>query len=107
MIERHWKGIAKTTEADKYIQHLVSDTFPKLSKMNGFIKASILQRKKDTGVEFLIITVWESYKAIMQFTGEQVDIAVVPGIVQEMMISFDNHVFHYEVMMSTDHNILK
>ena len=67
MISRHWKGIAKPGEADNYIEHLRTDTFPKLSKINGFISASILKRTVRQGTEFLIITVWESIESIEKF----------------------------------------
>jgi heme-degrading monooxygenase HmoA len=70
MIERHRKGIAKVEEADHYIEHLLSDTFPKLSAMDGFIRASILKKDTDKGIEFLIVTVWKSLAAIKQFGGE-------------------------------------
>jgi heme-degrading monooxygenase HmoA len=98
MISRHWKGIAKPGEADNYIEHLRSDTFPKLSKINGFISASILRRTVEQGTEFLIITVWESVEAIERFAGARADVAVVPEVVQAMMVEYDRNVIHYEVV---------
>lgn len=97
MIERHWKGTVRVEEADHYIDHLMKGTFPKLSSMNGFIKASILRRDTDKGVEFLIVTVWKSLESITQFAGEPADIAVVPSIVQGMMVEYDKTVCHYDV----------
>jgi heme-degrading monooxygenase HmoA len=98
VISRHWKGIAKPGEADNYIEHLRTDTFPKLSKINGFISASILRRTIQQGTEFLIVTVWESIDAIERFAGATADVAVVPEIVQAMMIEYDRTVSHYEVV---------
>lgn len=98
MIERHWKGIAKTEEADQYIQHLLTDTFPKLSAMTGFIRSSILRRKVDRGIEFRVVTVWSSLEAIKQFAGEVPDLAVVPSNVKKMMVEYDAFAFHYEVV---------
>lgn len=104
MIERHWKGIAKSEAADAYIKHLLEDTFPKLKTLQGFVNARILKRDVDTGTEFLILTVWESYESIKQFAGSQVDVAVVPALVQEMMAAFDRHVSHYDVMVDMNRN---
>ena len=98
MISRHWKGIAKPGEADNYIEHLRTDTFPKLSEIGGFISASILKRAVDQGTEFLIITVWESIESIEKFAGAEADVAVVPDVVQAMMIEYDRIVRHYEVV---------
>jgi len=99
MIERHWKGIARHEAADAYIRHLLEDTFPTLKGIQGFVNARILKRVVDTGTEFLILTVWESYESIKQFAGSQVDVAVVPALVQEMMAEFDRHVSHYDVVI--------
>jgi heme-degrading monooxygenase HmoA len=98
MISRHWKGIAKPGEADNYIEHLRSDTFPKLSKIDGFISATILRRTDKQGTEFLIITVWESIEAIERFAGATPDVAVVPESVQAMMVEYDRNVIHYEIV---------
>jgi heme-degrading monooxygenase HmoA len=98
MIERHWKGITKFEEADNYVKHLREDTFPTLESIPGFVKATILKRPVASGIEFLIITVWESYESIKQFAGAQVAASVVPAVVRKMMIEFDETVSHYEVV---------
>jgi heme-degrading monooxygenase HmoA len=98
MISRHWKGIAKPGEADNYIKHLRTDTFPKLSEIGGFISASILTRAVDQGTEFLIITVWESIESIERFAGPRADVAVVPEVAHAMMVEYDRTVSHYEVV---------
>lgn len=97
MIERHWKGIAKTGEESNYIHHLKSETFPAISKIAGFVAASILTRKVDTGTEFLIITKWESMYAIKQFAGEDAEKSVVPESVQKIMVEYEDVVRHYKV----------
>jgi len=97
MISRHWTGIAKPGEADNYVEHLKNDTFPKLLKIDGFIAASILERDVAQGTEFLIITVWDSMEAISCFAGVDADVAVVPEVVQAMMVDYDRRVRHYEV----------
>ncbi|WP_256449953.1 antibiotic biosynthesis monooxygenase [Chitinophaga sp. GbtcB8] len=97
MISRQWTGITPEEKAPVYIAHLQNDTFPKLSSMKGFIKASILKRKVPEGVEFMIITEWESLEAIQQFAGADPEVAVVPQTVQEIMIRYDKAVKHYEI----------
>ena len=103
IISRHWKGIAKPEEGDNYINHLRDETFPKLSEINGFIGASILRRATDRGIEFLIVTKWQSMEAIRQFAGESAHVAVVPAVVQTMMVEYDKEVAHYEVVEDRAH----
>lgn len=98
MISRHWRGLAKSRHADEYVEHLRTETLPQLSKVPGFVHASILRRKLQQGVEFLIVTSWESIDAIEQFSGRDAEAAVVPEKVQEMMIEYDRRVRHYEVV---------
>jgi heme-degrading monooxygenase HmoA len=71
--------------------------FRQIEKIDGFISASILKRDLPEGVEFLIITEWESLDAIKQFAGANYSAAVVPALVEEMMIYYDKEVRHYEV----------
>jgi heme-degrading monooxygenase HmoA len=100
MIQRHWKAVARADEAENYIRHLQTKTFPHLSGISGFIKAMILNRQLDNGVEFLIITTWKSIEAIKHFAGDPDDMANVPTEAQEMMIRFDQKAMHYEVVES-------
>jgi heme-degrading monooxygenase HmoA len=98
VISRQWRGLAKSTHADEYVEHLRTETFPQLAKIPGFIKASILRRGVREGVEFLIVTHWESIGAIEQFSGQDPEVAVVPERVQNMMIEYDRRARHYEVV---------
>jgi heme-degrading monooxygenase HmoA len=98
MISRQWRGLAKPTLANKYIEHLQMETFPVIEKLPGFISASILRRSVPEGVEFLIVTHWESVDAIKAFAGADVETAVVPPKAHDMMIDYDRVVRHYEVV---------
>jgi heme-degrading monooxygenase HmoA len=97
MIERHWKGLAKFDEAKNYEHHLKTETFVKLATIPGFVSEKILKRALAGGIEFLIITTWESIAVIKQFAGEDIEIAVVPAKVRDMMIAFDETAAHYEI----------
>jgi len=98
VISRQWRGIAKRSDADRYISHLREETFPQLPGIPGFINATILRREVAEGIEFRIVTTWESIEAICRFAGENPQRAVVPEKVDEMMVSYDRAVHHYEVV---------
>jgi len=97
MIERHWKGIAIRERAGDYINHLRTETFPKLKTIPGHKGASILSRETTEGTAFLIVTRWENLDAIRKFAGVDEDEAVVPDTVKAMMIRYDDRVEHYNV----------
>lgn len=95
MIERHWKGVAKRERAKEYIAHLQTETFPQIAAIPGFLSAKILKRDIQEGIEFLIITEWQDINAIKQFAGSDIEIPVVPELVQDIMLSYDKIVRHY------------
>ena len=97
MISRHWKGIAKRERANDYIAHLESDTVPKLASLEGFVRASILRREIPSGIEFQVVTVWDSLQAVRAFAGADSEAAVVPAVAQAMMVEFDRRAVHYEI----------
>jgi heme-degrading monooxygenase HmoA len=98
MICRLWRALTRLEEADSYVEHLRGIIFPQLRRLSGFIDASILKREVDRGAEFVVVTRWESLKAIEQFAGADFTMAVVPPEVQRMMIDYDRSVRHYEVV---------
>lgn len=98
MIARYWRGVSRVGAAAAYVEHLHAETFPGIRKLPGFVSAAILRRSIVEGVEFLIVTHWASLDAIRAFSGDDVEVAVVPQIVQDMMVDYDRVVRHFEVL---------
>jgi antibiotic biosynthesis monooxygenase (ABM) superfamily enzyme len=98
MISRHWHALARPERARDYIEHLRTETFPALRKLPGFVDACILSRARADGVEFQIVTRWDSIDAIVGFAGADPEVSVVPPVVVEMMIEYDLRAKHFEVV---------
>ena len=98
MVARHWRALAHAHEAQNYVEHLRTDTFPALKQIPGFVDASILRRAVPGGVEFLVATRWASIEAIAMFAGPDPERAVVPPNVIAMMIEYDARVKHFDVL---------
>ncbi len=98
MIARHWRGIAHTDQSEAYVEHLRTETFPAIRRLPGFVTASILRRTVPAGVEFLVVTRWESLDAVRAFAGDDIEEAVVPEKAQAMMLDFDRFVRHFDVV---------
>jgi heme-degrading monooxygenase HmoA len=98
MISRQWRGTARRSEAERYVAHLREETFPQLERLEGFRGSSILRRDVAAGVEFRIVTLWDSLDAIRAFAGADLETAVVPDKVKAMMVSYDRAAAHYEVV---------
>ncbi len=98
VISRQWRGLAQLDQAQNYVTHLRTETFPALRKLPGFVSASILSRRLGNGIEFLIVTQWDSLDAIARFAGADLEAAVVPAKPAAMMIEYDRRVRHFEVI---------
>jgi heme-degrading monooxygenase HmoA len=90
--------LAQPTQAQNYVQHLRTETLPALRKLPGFVSATILSRRLGAGVEFLVVTQWDSLDAIAGFAGADPEAAVVPAEAAAMMIEYDRRVRHFEVI---------
>jgi heme-degrading monooxygenase HmoA len=98
MIIRTWRGRASPAKSDAYPQHFRDAVVPDLRNVPGFLGAHLSQRRDGDSVEFLVLTRWESMKAIRAFAGPDVDKAVVePGAIAALD-DFDAAVRHYEVL---------
>jgi hypothetical protein len=98
VISRHWRGLAQADRAQDYVHHLRTETFPGLRKIPGFVDASILSRRLDEGVEFLVVTRWTSLEAVVRFAGADPAAAVVPEEVAAMMIDYDRRARHFDII---------
>ena len=66
-IIRVWYGTAYSKHADEYGRHVKNDIFPLFSKMKGNLGAKVLRRNVEEGVEFMVMTIWDSMESIKEF----------------------------------------
>jgi heme-degrading monooxygenase HmoA len=98
MIIREWRGRARRSQADAYPRHFRERVISELREVPGFMGAQLSRRDVDGGVEFLVLTQWQSMDAIRGFAGTEVDKAVVEPGAAAALVEFDERVRHYEVV---------
>jgi hypothetical protein len=97
MIGRHWRGFAPQETAEAYLEHLRESTLPSLRDIAGHRGATVLRRRVDGEVEFVVLTYWDSLEAVRAFAGDDYVTAVVPPEARALLARFDERVVHYEV----------
>ena len=98
MIIREWRGRAALSNADAYPTHFRTNVMPELRGLPGFVGAHLSSRRRDDGIEFLVLTRWRSLDAIRGFAGSDISKAIVePGGVAALT-DFDASVQHYDVI---------
>jgi heme-degrading monooxygenase HmoA len=98
MIIREWRGRARRSQAAEYPRHFRERVISELREVPGFMGAQLSRRDVDGGVEFLVLTQWQSMDAIRGFAGTEVDKAVVEPGAAAALVEFDERVRHYEVV---------
>ena len=96
-IIRVWYGTAHSEHADEYGRHVKNDIFPLFSEMKGNLGAKVLRRDVEEGVEFMVMTIWDSMESIKEFAKDDVEKAVVAKVAQPFFIRYDDHVSHFTV----------
>ena len=104
MIVRMWRGQAKAANADAYEHFVTTRVFAALPAIEGHRGAYLLKRPVGDEVEFIAVTLWESFDAIRKFAGESIDRAVVEPEARAVLSRFDDFVRHFELAHGTPCN---
>jgi len=97
-ILRMWKGSAPEGRAAEYVQHASTRVFPALRAIEGYRGAYLLGRAVGANVEFTVLTLWESMRAIRKFAGSEPEKAVVEPEAREILGEFDEFVVHFNIV---------
>ena len=100
MIARMWRGSAIGERADDYVKHLQQSVVPELCQIDGFKGIYLLRRNSPDGVEFVVLTLWESMEAIHKFAGENPEVAVVTPAARKLFREYDAEVKHFEIALN-------
>jgi uncharacterized protein len=102
---RLWKGRATTAKAGEYARHASQTVFPEIQSLPGHRGAYLLRRTVGNGVEFTVLTLWDSMDAVRTFAGPEPERAVVEPAARAALSDFDETVTHYEVVAHTAESV--
>ena len=102
MIARVWHGTTGgPVEAGRYEAHLKKTVIPELASIAGHRGVYVMKRPGEGGIDFMVVTLWESIEAIGTFAGEDVEAAVVALEAQALLSTYEGRARHYEVVLSS------
>lgn len=102
MIVRLWVAHATREGASRYQEHFASHVLPTLSRVDGYLGASLLGRNHGDEVELVVLTRWRSIESVRAFAGEDLERAVVAEEAQAVLARWDPRVRHYEERLGSD-----
>ena len=100
MIARVWRGAAPETKSDQYLMLLERTGVKECKATPGNRGVYVLRRVGEGRAEFLFISLWESFEAIKEFAGSDIDRAVYFPKDREFLLEMEPHVRHYEVAVA-------
>ena len=75
LIARLWHGRTHLSDADKYAEFMKVRAAPDYSSVDGLERIYFLRRDEGDVAHFLLVTLWDSMRAVRQFAGDEPEIA--------------------------------
>ena len=99
MISRIWHGWTTPDNAGTYEALLTEEIVVGIQErhIRGFRGLQLLRRDVGDEVEFVTIMRFESLDAVIEFAGDDYEVAVVPSAARAVLSHFDERAQHYEI----------
>ena len=98
MIVRTWRGWATAGSADDYQRHYETAVIEHLRATPGFVEAQLLRHVDGEEVMFTSMVTFRDMAAVHAFAGDRPDLAVVEEDARRVLLRWDEHVLHHEVV---------
>lgn len=102
MIARHWRGWTKPDHADGYETFLKEKVLPGLREIEGYRGGYVLRKDHADESEFVVMNLFDSLDAVMQFAGADYTIPVFEPEAKSFLSRIENFATHYEVRVSPE-----
>ncbi len=98
MIARTWRGRTKAADRDRYVEYLERTGCPDLRATPGNRGVFVFRRTEGDTVEFLLVSLWESFEAIQRFAGPDPEVARYYPEDPRFLLEMEPRVTHFEVV---------
>jgi heme-degrading monooxygenase HmoA len=102
MIARTWRGATSAADAEAYLDYLRSTGLAAYRDTPGNRGVLALRRIVGDRAEFLLLSLWDSERAVRAFAGEDIERAVFYPEDERFLVARDEHVDHFEVVHRDD-----
>jgi uncharacterized protein YciI/heme-degrading monooxygenase HmoA len=97
-ILRRWSARTSKAQLPKYLEHFSKNVLPELRRVPGYLGAMVSVGPLDGEIEIVVETTWLSLESIRNFTGPDLEAAVVTDEAAALLTSFDRRVRHCEIV---------
>jgi antibiotic biosynthesis monooxygenase (ABM) superfamily enzyme len=97
MITRLWRGWTTADHADAYERFLLTELFPRMRGIAGFLGADVLRRNDAEGeVAFVTLTRFDTLESVRAFAGDNYEIPVLEPPARALLSRYDSRAEHFE-----------
>ena len=97
-ILRRWSARTTKAQLPKYLEYFSKNVLPELRRVPGYLGAMVSVGRLDGEIEIVVETTWRSLESIRNFTGPDLEAAVVADEAAALLTSFDRRVRHCEIV---------
>jgi heme-degrading monooxygenase HmoA len=103
LIVRIWRGVTPERVADSYLTHIQTTGIPAYRAIKGNSAVYVLRRVENGVAEFVVISLWNSWDAVQEFTKPaDVNTAVYFDGDRLHLMFQEPRVAHYELALAAD-----
>ena len=95
MITRLWRGWTARGDADTYERFLLTELFPSMRTISGFLGADVLRRDDRDETAFVTLTRFDTLDAIRAFAGNDYEIPVLEPTARALISRCDQRAQHF------------
>jgi heme-degrading monooxygenase HmoA len=94
-----WHGYTRSEDADAYDEILRNEILPRIHRIAGYRGCYLLRRDAGQEVEFVTLTMWDSWEAIEEFAGPSKTRAVIDPKADALITHCDEQSVHYDATL--------
>jgi heme-degrading monooxygenase HmoA len=104
-IKRIWHGWTTPENAGAYQDLLHNEVFPGIEAKNihGYRSIELFRRDNSGEVEFITVMTFDSLQDVMDFQGEDYEVAYVPKAAQKVLKRWDPVSIHYQLIETREY----
>jgi hypothetical protein len=99
MITRMWRGWTSASDAGSYQNFLLTELFPSMGAIPGFLGAEVLCRQEGSEAAFVTLTRFEDMDDVLAFAGEDYEAPVLEPEALRLLSRYDDRALHFETAM--------
>jgi antibiotic biosynthesis monooxygenase (ABM) superfamily enzyme len=95
VITRLWRGWTARNDADAYERFLLTELFPSMRTIPGFLGADVLRQDDRDETAFVTLTRFDTLEAIRAFAGDDYEIPVLEPTARVLISRCDERAQHF------------